>query len=200
MRPDIPQRSSNRPLARFFHMPFQGPPPYAEYNDVTGPRGEKFSDLRNNRHVAKRGGWTRVLLIALVVLLIIVGLAVGLGVGLTRSKRSSRYSTTVADRLIDTNSIGTVPLPPHPHLKRQLHLFQQDRTALTPICLPSQQHVLRIRTRGDAIRTPHTAKVVQEQTPRSIGSSHLQRKMAQTIQYPRPTIPLPSILTMQRSA
>jgi hypothetical protein len=92
MRPDIPQRSLNRPMARFFQMPFQtrAPPPYAEYHDVTGPRGEKFSDLRNNRHVAKRGGWTRVLLIALIVLLVIVGLAVGLGVGLTRPKGSSR--------------------------------------------------------------------------------------------------------------
>jgi hypothetical protein len=82
-------------------MPFQGRgPPYTEYDNVTGPRGEKFSDLRNNRHVAKRGGWTRVLLIALIVLLIIVGLAVGLGVGLTRSKKSSRYVTTaLTDRL-----------------------------------------------------------------------------------------------------
>jgi hypothetical protein len=92
--PDIPPRSQYR---RFFDT-FQasqarGTPPYPEYNDndVRGPRGEKFSDLRNNRHVAKRGGWTRVLLIALIVLLVIVGLAVGLGVGLTRPKRSSRY-------------------------------------------------------------------------------------------------------------
>jgi hypothetical protein len=93
MRPDIPQRSQYRPMTRFLH-PFQSSdarePPFTEYNDVTGPRGEKFSDLRNNRHVAKRGGWTRVLLIALIVLLLIVGLAVGLGVGLTRSKKSAR--------------------------------------------------------------------------------------------------------------
>jgi hypothetical protein len=75
-------------------MQGRGTPPYAEYDNVTGPRGEKFSDLRNNRHVAKRGGWTRVLLIALIVLLIIVGLGVGLGVGLTRSKKNSRYVAT----------------------------------------------------------------------------------------------------------
>src|SRR2546423_4816878 len=94
MRPDIPQRSLNRPMARFFRMPYHGqaqaPPACDEYNDVTGPRGENFSDLRNNRHVAKRGGWTRVLLFVLIVLLVIVGLAVGLGVGLTRPKGSSR--------------------------------------------------------------------------------------------------------------
>ena len=82
-------------------MPFQGRgPPYTEYDNVTGPRGEKFSDLRNNRHVAKRGGWTRVLLMALIVLLVIMGLGVGLGVGLTRSKKSLRYvETAMTDRL-----------------------------------------------------------------------------------------------------
>jgi hypothetical protein len=99
MQPDILQEPPNRQVPRLF-MPFQsrGPPPGGEYDNVTGPRGEKFSDLRNNRHVAKRGGWTRVLLIALIVLLIIVGLAVGLGVGLTRSKKSLRYVTTALNR------------------------------------------------------------------------------------------------------
>jgi hypothetical protein len=99
MQPDITQEPANRQVARLF-MPFQirGPPPGGEYDNVTGPRGEKFSDLRNNRHVAKRGGWTRVLLIALIVLLIIVGLAVGLGVGLTRSKKSLRYVANGIDR------------------------------------------------------------------------------------------------------
>jgi hypothetical protein len=69
---------------------------------VTGPRGEKFSDLRNNRHVAKRGGWTRVLILVLIGLLLVSGLAVGLGVGLTKSNQSERYliakplSTSVA--------------------------------------------------------------------------------------------------------
>jgi len=94
MRPDIPQRSQYRPMARLLH-PFQfstaREPPVTDYNDVTGPRGEKFSDLRNNRHVAKRGGWTRVLILVLIGLLLISGLAVGLGVGLTKSDQSQRY-------------------------------------------------------------------------------------------------------------
>lgn len=94
MRPDIPQRPQYRQVARFFHSLHHGgvrePPPDTEYGDVTGPRGEKFADLRNNRHVAKRGGWARVLLIALILLLLVAGLAVGLGVGLTRSKERSR--------------------------------------------------------------------------------------------------------------
>lgn len=93
MQPDIPQEPTGRPVARLF-MPL--PTPYARYDNVTQPRGETISDLRNNRHVAKRRGWTRVLLIALIVLLIIAGLAVGLGVGLTRSKGSPSSPTTAS--------------------------------------------------------------------------------------------------------
>ena len=100
MQPDNPQQPTNRPTAHLFSFQGRGSPPFADYDNVRGPRGEKFSDLRNNRHVAKRGGWTRVLLIALIVLLVIVGLGVGLGVGLTRSEKSLRYvETALTDRL-----------------------------------------------------------------------------------------------------
>ncbi len=57
--------------------------------DVTGPKGEKLEDLRNNAYVARRGGWKRICLIALVVIACIVALAVGLAVGL--HKKHSRY-------------------------------------------------------------------------------------------------------------
>jgi hypothetical protein len=100
MQPDTPQQPTNRPTDHLFSFQGRRSPPFADYENVRGPRGEKFSDLRNNRHVAKRGGWTRVLLIALIVLLVIVGLGVGLGVGLTRSKNSLRYvETALTDRL-----------------------------------------------------------------------------------------------------
>ena len=100
MHADTPQRPTDRQTARLFSFPGRGSPPFADYESVRGPRGEKFSDLRNNRHVAKRGGWTRVLLMALIVLLVIMGLGVGLGVGLTRSKKSLRYvETAMTDRL-----------------------------------------------------------------------------------------------------
>ena len=199
MRPDMPQRSLNRPVARFFHIPFQArePPSYTEFNDVTGPRGEKFSDLRNNRHIAKRGGLIRVLLIALIVLLVIVGLAVGLGVGLTRSKGNSRYSMMVLIPEHVLTSIGTVRPCPLLLLRRQLHLFPLDRTALTHISRLFQQLVLRIQTPGDAFRTPPMAKRVLGQTPHSIGLLHPQRKTGRTISFPRPTTHLPSILIMQ---
>jgi hypothetical protein len=98
MQPDIPQEPTNEQIARLFTFQGRGSPPFANYDNVRGPKGEKFTDLRNNRHVAKRGGWTRVLLIALIVLLILAGLGVGLGVGLTRSKKSLRYVATGIDR------------------------------------------------------------------------------------------------------
>ncbi|KAL8826117.1 MAG: hypothetical protein Q9191_003999 [Dirinaria sp. TL-2023a] len=57
---------------------FEKPPPQYSFLDVTGPKGEKLTDVRNNRHIARRGGWRRICLIALVVLAVIVALAVGL--------------------------------------------------------------------------------------------------------------------------
>ena len=99
MQPDIPPRAHNRPM-RLIYSSFPAleryhlaPPPYTEYNDIIGPKGEKFSDLRSNRYLSKRGGWLRLLIIGLIVLIIIVAVAVGLGAGLIRPKKSSRYGT-----------------------------------------------------------------------------------------------------------
>jgi hypothetical protein len=175
MGPDIPQRSQYRPMARFLHT-FQPsgarePPPYTAYNDVTGPRGEKFSDVRNNRHVAKRGGWTRVLLIALIVLLLMAGLGVGLGVGLTRSK-SARYFIDDHCQWALLTSLHIVPHRLRLRLRPQrlqLH-FQPDHTPLKPIFQRYQQAAPRIRTRGDAIRTQHILKRVRGPTLHLTGS------------------------------
>ena len=70
------------------------PPPYTEYNDVTGPRGELFSDLRRNRRVAKRGGWRRLRLIIALVAVVLAGLVVGLVVGLTHSNAARGLPTS----------------------------------------------------------------------------------------------------------
>lgn len=51
--------------------------------------GEKFAVLRNNKQIAKRGGWKRVGIILLGVIALIVALAVGLAVGL-KKKGSNR--------------------------------------------------------------------------------------------------------------
>lgn len=89
MLPDSPPKAHNRPLERMFQLGFpprrsqeRAPPPYSEWDEVTGPRGEKFTDVRNNRHLVGRGGWKRFCLIALIVLALIVALVVGLVVGL----------------------------------------------------------------------------------------------------------------------
>lgn len=60
--------------------------------------GEKLAELRkgleNNRHIAKRGGWKRLLIVAFVLLLIIVGLVVGLVVGLRKTGGSGGSSSS----------------------------------------------------------------------------------------------------------
>lgn len=64
------------------------PPGYTLW-DVTGPRGEKLRDVRNNKHLSRRGGWKRALLVLLVLVALAIGLGVGLGVGL--AKRNNRF-------------------------------------------------------------------------------------------------------------
>ena len=92
-QPPIPQ-THNRPFSRRFlgepprYRDGKEPPKYSLW-DVTGPKGEKFDDLRNNAYVAGRGGWKRICLIVFIVIACTVGLIVGLVVGLR--KKNSRY-------------------------------------------------------------------------------------------------------------
>ena len=100
--PPVPPRASNRPAHKHFGlgMPprfnYEGSPP--DYNpfDITGvegPNGEKLADVRkgfyNNKHIAKRGGWKRLSVLAIIVILCIVALVVGLVVGLRNRKHNS---------------------------------------------------------------------------------------------------------------
>lgn len=68
---------------------FEKSPPQYSFWDVTGPKGEKLTDVRNNKYIARRGGWRRICLIFLLLLSIILALAIGLGIGLR--KHHSRY-------------------------------------------------------------------------------------------------------------
>jgi len=99
--PAIPDRAIGRPSTRIWaaggtpvHSFDSSPPPYNNFDDegVFGPKGEKLSDVRrgvqNNKWIAKRGGWKRLALIALIVIACIVGLAVGLTVGLYHNSNS----------------------------------------------------------------------------------------------------------------
>ena len=93
--PPVPPRAWNRPAHKHFGLGtpprfnYEGSPPAYNHFDgtgVEGPNGEKLSEVRrgihNNKHIAKRGGWKRLTVIAIIVILCIVGLVVGLVVGL----------------------------------------------------------------------------------------------------------------------
>lgn len=96
--PAIPPKAAHRPVSRRFglgsppkHDHESPPPPYTSFADVLGPNGEKFNDVRNNKHIARRGGWKRLCIIGFVAAVVLVGLVVGLVVGM-RHKGSNRYS------------------------------------------------------------------------------------------------------------
>ncbi|KAF2713558.1 hypothetical protein K504DRAFT_498365 [Pleomassaria siparia CBS 279.74] len=59
------------------------------YSYSVWSEGEKFAALKNNKQIAKRGGWKRFIAIILVLLAIIIALAVGLAVGLKKKGSSS---------------------------------------------------------------------------------------------------------------
>ncbi|KAI9893882.1 MAG: hypothetical protein M1814_005435 [Vezdaea aestivalis] len=93
--PPIPPKASGRTPHRRIPIGFppsrrglDPPPPYSVYEGVRGPKGERLNDLRNNKFVAKRGGWKRFCLIALIASTIIAGLVVGLVVGLWNRDRN----------------------------------------------------------------------------------------------------------------
>lgn len=98
---------------------FDEPPPKYSLWDVTGPKGEKLMELRhninNNKHIALRGGYKRVLLIILLVMTIIVALAVGLSIGI-RNRNSSRYASAITSRRSVAYQfyISSTPLPAAP--------------------------------------------------------------------------------------
>ena len=101
--PPVPPRAWNRPIDKMFGLGpsprlehDSNPPGYSELDTlgVEGLDGEKLPEVRkgriaNNKHIAKRGGWTRLLLIALAMIVCLVGLIVGLVVGLRKHKSSS---------------------------------------------------------------------------------------------------------------
>jgi hypothetical protein len=58
-------------------------------SDIDHEKEKYLASLRNNTNIAKRGGWRRLALIALVVALCLVGLIVGLVVGLRAKNNSS---------------------------------------------------------------------------------------------------------------
>ncbi|MCJ1372735.1 hypothetical protein MMC20_003960 [Loxospora ochrophaea] len=99
--PRIPPRThaQHRPVNRRWHFgdpprpSFEKPPPVYSLSDPdpqTPPRSQRWSIVRNNRHVARRGGWKRLLILAIVVIIIAVGLALGLAIGLKARNHNNR--------------------------------------------------------------------------------------------------------------
>lgn len=86
--PRPPANTHHRPFSRRWNLgdpprpSFETSPPKYALWDVTGPKGEKLADVRNNKFIARRGGWRRTCLIALILAAAVVALVVGLVVGL----------------------------------------------------------------------------------------------------------------------
>ncbi|KAL8774084.1 MAG: hypothetical protein Q9209_001192 [Squamulea sp. 1 TL-2023] len=97
--PPMPAKAHHRPFHRRWNLgdpprsSFESPPPKYSVWDTMGPKGEKLADVRNNKHIARRGGWRRIFLILLILLTIIVGLTVGLAIGLRNKENTTPISS-----------------------------------------------------------------------------------------------------------
>lgn len=98
--PKVPTRTHHRPFNHRWnlgdpprHSFEKPPPPYGVWN-APGPKPENFKDIKTkkpNKHLERRGGYRRLLAIALLVIATVVALVVGLVVGL-RKKQNNRYT------------------------------------------------------------------------------------------------------------
>ena len=95
--PQPPNRVHHRPYNRRWnigdpprHSYENSPPAYSVWS-LTKPKSEKFRDVRNNKIIVGRGGWRRILALALLVIATIIALVVGLVVGLRKGHNHQRY-------------------------------------------------------------------------------------------------------------
>ncbi|KAI9817155.1 MAG: hypothetical protein M1827_001267 [Pycnora praestabilis] len=114
--PQLPKKTSHRPFSRRFqlgHPPrhdYEGPPPpYSPLGGRLSSKGERFEPVRNNKYIARRGGWKRLCILAIVVIIVIVGLVVGLVVGL-RKKHDSKNTTSPPNPSPTTTPTGPFPI------------------------------------------------------------------------------------------
>lgn len=102
--PDIPVRSPRRLLGgmqhnKLFQLAFptsqsrsRAPPPKI-YDDIEGPKGEKFADVRNNTRTEKekKHHWKRLVCLGLIVVVVAAIIAIILIAVLLTRKRAHRY-------------------------------------------------------------------------------------------------------------
>ncbi|TKA66875.1 hypothetical protein B0A49_06562 [Cryomyces minteri] len=130
-----PSRSSNPPRYSWADRPWSRrglrrgssgsndtlPPAYSKYAasaaseepPITSADREKLATLRNNKQIAKRGGWKRLALLLLLAVVVVVAIAVGVTVGL--KKKNSVPSTASTDPAITSPPSPSVsPAPQFP--------------------------------------------------------------------------------------
>ena len=114
MAPDIPLRNHRRRspdgpttygphnFLRSLMFPTSTAPPKDDLETITGPHGEKFTDVRQNRRsypgelqgkkkILRRGGWRTYLCLGLVLVIIAAVVAIGVVIGLKRMNSGHRY-------------------------------------------------------------------------------------------------------------
>lgn len=165
MQPDVPARAHNRPFDRMFALGFpprrsqeHAPPPYSQWDEITGPRGEKFSDVRNNRYLARRGGWKRCFLILVLVICIIVALVVGLVVGLKHGHHHKYATATCVSAPVLTCLSAALQT-----LHRRTIAFLLARIPSQPFWTMFRQTVLRTPLLGSVFRIRPTTSQPQAQ-------------------------------------
>ncbi|KAL8799628.1 MAG: hypothetical protein Q9223_005293 [Gallowayella weberi] len=145
--PSIPPRAHHRPFHRRWNLgdpprsSFESPPPKYSVWDTMGPKGEKLGDVRNNKHIARRGGWRRICLIMLILLTLVVGLAVGLSIGL-RKQNSQQEQQPSPQPASSSSTPSTSPFPAGSYtLSTHLATILTDCTSNPTLwsCYPSNQ-------------------------------------------------------------
>ena len=127
--PSMPPKAHHRPFHRRWNLgdppriSFEKSPPKYSVWDATGPKGEKLSDMRNNKHIARRGGWKRFCLLALLTIAVIVSLAVGLVFGL---RKNHRFVLRACIRQVEANTQPPVAKQVPHGLNRQKILRQHQ--------------------------------------------------------------------------
>ncbi|MCJ1236334.1 hypothetical protein MMC14_004315 [Varicellaria rhodocarpa] len=113
--PQPPNRVHHRPHNRRWnigdpprHSYENSPPAYSVWS-LTKPKSEKLRDVRNNKIIVGRGGWRRILALALLVIATIIALVVGLVVGLR--KGHNHQSETISPSPSNTTSTVNAPFP-----------------------------------------------------------------------------------------
>ncbi|KAL8806149.1 MAG: hypothetical protein Q9182_001550 [Xanthomendoza sp. 2 TL-2023] len=147
--PPIPPRAHHRPFHRRWNLgdpprsSFESPPPKYSVWDTMGPKGEKLGDVRNNKHIARRGGWRRICLILLILLTLVVGLAVGLSIGLRKKNSPQEQQPTPQPASSSPSSTpSTSPFPAGSYtLSTHLSTILTDCTSDPTLwsCYPSNQ-------------------------------------------------------------